>query len=372
MSASEPGEKRRDPPSRTAERLCERSVRVRQHSLAVAAEDDLRCGVRQRAARRDGPQQRVDAEALARRDEVADRPQCVGDGENAVLGPPERDLPPPPHVTDHEDLEGRRRDRLGRDDMERNAKPFRERSRVAVVAVEQLDHACRPPGGAYALLDTVAVHRIDEPDALVHDKRMRAASQQLVVDDPPEPAVELVAAADRYAVCHSAADRSASGMPLSRIARTTACASKGTRRNSIRKGEPETTAYSAHGSHGFSAIGSVWSYTRPVLPAHAQNARPMRRSHCRCTWPATTAAASPTSEATRSRGASGRTTSMLDVGVAWQQTSRSPSTSTSTTGSNRRRKASRSSPSCACDHSPRRSSRSRASPSTSSPVDSAS
>jgi hypothetical protein len=83
--------------------------------------------------------------------------------------------------------------------VKRNAEPFGEAATVAVVTVEQLEDAGRLARRANSLLDALAVDRVDEPDSSLRDERVRAAAQPLVVDDPSEPALELVAESDPHA-----------------------------------------------------------------------------------------------------------------------------------------------------------------------------
>ena len=86
-----------------------------------------------------------------------------------------------------------RRQRL-RHDVERNAEPRRERGAVAVVPVEELDHARRLAEPAHALREPVDVDRVDQPDAAVGLERVRrppvalpeqpAEAERKLVDDP--------------------------------------------------------------------------------------------------------------------------------------------------------------------------------------------
>jgi hypothetical protein len=96
-----------------------------------------------------------------------------------------------------------RRDRFPRKTVVLDAQPLRELGAVAVVTVEQLEHAGRLTGRANSLLDACAVHGIHQPYAAVDDQRVRAALHELV-DDPAEAVVELVAIANRQR-CHVAA-----------------------------------------------------------------------------------------------------------------------------------------------------------------------
>ena len=84
-----------------------------------------------------------------------------------------------------------------------HAEPARERGAVTVVTVEQLQDPGRFAGSTYSFFDAVTVDRIDQPDATVDDKRVRAALHELV-HDPAEAVVELVAEPDIQR-CHVAA-----------------------------------------------------------------------------------------------------------------------------------------------------------------------
>src|SRR6266545_4263094 len=90
---------------------------------------------------------------------VPRRAEHVATRENSLLLPPEHDLPPMTACADH--TEGERSERLARHHMVRHTELLRERSTVAIVAVEQLDDARRLARGAPAglRLDDVAPQR---------------------------------------------------------------------------------------------------------------------------------------------------------------------------------------------------------------------
>jgi hypothetical protein len=148
----------------------------------VPAEDHVGLHVQ---PRRPQAQQRVHSEALPAGTEVVGGAKRVGADEDAPLRPPERNLLPAPLVTHGQELE--RPDSLPRDEMMRHAEAARQPRTVAVVPVEQLDHARRPSGTR----DQLVLERIDQPGLPVNDKRVRAAFHELV-GDPAETAVELV------------------------------------------------------------------------------------------------------------------------------------------------------------------------------------
>ena len=111
-------------------------------------------------------------------------PERVGDDERPRLRPPERRLAPALPSQDRDERERAVRDLVGRDEV-RDAEPRRERRAVAIVAVEELDHA-RGLAEAERSLDRVGpVERVDEPDLPVGGERMRGARHRLV-DDPAE------------------------------------------------------------------------------------------------------------------------------------------------------------------------------------------
>ena len=114
--------------------------------------------------------------------------------EHAPLGPPESDLFPFPGIDDTDEHE--RCDRPSGYDMQRNAEALGDRARIAIVPVQQLENSGRHARSADPLLHTLAVDRIDHPDLAVRHQRVRAALEHLVLGDPAEAAVELVAEPD--------------------------------------------------------------------------------------------------------------------------------------------------------------------------------
>lgn len=173
------------------------------HALAVSTEDVARIDPGQLAAWRKRPQQRMKREPLAADAQRRNRSEHVRADEHPGLGPPQRDLLPAPAVAHRQDLEGRLLEWLARDYVVPHAEALGEGAAIAVVPVEKLDDSGRLARRANALLDTVAVHGIDQPDTAVHDERMRAAQEELV-DDPAEPEVELIAEPDSHASLRAA------------------------------------------------------------------------------------------------------------------------------------------------------------------------
>jgi hypothetical protein len=187
----------RNPPPRCPERLAQRGLGAGVDAFAVAAHDAFRREPLQLLARRAETHERMHRNALVGRPVVPRRPERVRADEDAPLGPPERDLLPPPRVSHGEELE-RRAGKLVRDKVMRHAESRGELRAIAVMTVEQLDHPGRLAGGANPFFDAVARDGIDQPDTAVSKERMGAAFQELV-GDPAEAGVELVADADGHA-----------------------------------------------------------------------------------------------------------------------------------------------------------------------------
>jgi hypothetical protein len=121
--------------------------------------------------------------------------------EHAAIWPPKRDFVPRLGGPDGD--EGKRAQRALGDNVVPDTEPSRKGGAVTVVTVEQLEDARGCARRANPLLDTVSVDGIDRPDAVVLDKGVRATLHELV-DDPAEPAAELVAKAEAQR-CHIAA-----------------------------------------------------------------------------------------------------------------------------------------------------------------------
>jgi hypothetical protein len=162
----------------------------------VTAEDRGRLDPLELPARWEETQRRMDGKPLVPREVVARGAECVADRQDAARRPPQRDLVPKAPAPDRDDLEGPKPGT--RHDVMRNAEPGSQRGGVAVVPIEQLDHAGRFSGGADLLVEALAVERIDQPDAAVGDERVRATFHELVCD-PAEAGIELVTGADAHA-----------------------------------------------------------------------------------------------------------------------------------------------------------------------------
>lgn len=138
----------------------------------------------------------MDSEPLVPRAEVPRGAERIAAHEHTPVGPPQRDLSPGMAVLDPDESEGA--ERALRNEMVADAEPSCERGAVAVVAVEQLEHAGGRAGCADSLLDVVSIDRVDHPDATVHGESVRAAFHELV-GNPAEAAVELVTEPDSHA-----------------------------------------------------------------------------------------------------------------------------------------------------------------------------
>ena len=198
----------REPPAGGRERaLHGRSVR---QPLTVADEHVLDVQSAERA-RRSQPQERVDAHRLGARAEEGDGAEDVGADEDPAFRPPERDLVPEPHAQHGAELERRAGERAGHD-VERHAEPRREGRAVALVPVEQLDHARRLAERPDPLVDAVTLDRVDDPHSAVRCEGMRGPPQPRRLD-PAEHAVELVDEPDAHgdASWASACSKTASG-----------------------------------------------------------------------------------------------------------------------------------------------------------------
>jgi hypothetical protein len=143
----------------------------------------------------------MDRQSLVARSVIPRSAEHIGADKHAAIGPPERDLVPRLAVSDRDASE--RAQRALRNNMVPDTEPSGEGGAVAVVPVEQLEDARGRARRADPLLDTVSVDGIDHPDATVLDEGVRATLHELV-DDPAEPAAELIAKAEAQR-CHIAA-----------------------------------------------------------------------------------------------------------------------------------------------------------------------
>lgn len=133
--ANRRGELRGNPPPRCPERFAQRSLGAGVDAFAVPAQDAFGRDSFQLFARRTETHERVQRDALVARPVVARRPERVRADEDASLGPPERDLLPPPRVAQGEELERRAGDRL-RHDVVWHAETRGKLGAVALVPIE--------------------------------------------------------------------------------------------------------------------------------------------------------------------------------------------------------------------------------------------
>src|SRR3954469_3540575 len=188
------------------------------------------------------------------------RPVRLRADQYPLVAPPERHLAPAPLQPHRQELEGA--ERLPRHRVVRDPEAGGDRGAVAVVPVEQLDHAC----DVFQLVDARPVYRIDQPRAGVGGERMGAALHELLLDPL------------RYAF-HDSTQRSKYGKSFARAVAISSSTSNGMRRNSIARLSSSTSAYSHQ-------------RPTPTAPTQNHNVLSKRRNHCWCTWPAAAAGAS--------------------------------------------------------------------------------
>ncbi len=189
-------------------------------------------------------------QSLGAGQEVRRSAEHVCADEHAAARPPERDLVPGAALLDGD--AGERAQRPLRNDVVADTEPIREGGAVAVVPVEQLENACGCARRADPVLDPFPVDGIDHPDAAVLDERVRAALHELL-DDPAEPAVDLVAEPELQR-CHIAAQRSKWGKSAAFAAASNSSTSNGIRRNET-SSSSLTIAYSLQGKNGTGSVG---------------------------------------------------------------------------------------------------------------------
>ncbi len=157
----------------------------------MAEEDVLRLEAAERATRWSQTQERVNAERLTARAEVAEAPERVAADEDSLCRKPERDLPPEPSAHDRQHDERRTRNVRERRHVEGNAETLGDRSAVALVTVDELDDSGRLTEGADPLVEARAVDDVRQPDASADPERMRRALEALSLEMPAESVIEL-------------------------------------------------------------------------------------------------------------------------------------------------------------------------------------
>ena len=161
-------------------------------TLAVSAEDVERLEAGERLARRLEPQERVDADRLVGRAEVADRAERVADDQDPLLGEPKRHLLPEPAPDDRDHLERRLGHSVEGRHVQRDAEAARDVLTVTLVAVEQLDHASRLAELPDPFVDPRPVEDVRQPHGVPDSDRVRGALEGIAFEGPAEAVLELV------------------------------------------------------------------------------------------------------------------------------------------------------------------------------------
>ena len=161
-------------------------------ALAVSAEDVEWLEAGERLARRLEPQERVDADRLVGGAEVADRAERVADDQDPLLGEPKRHLLPEPAPDDRDHLERRLGHSVEGRHVQRDAEAARDGRTVALVAVEQLDHASRLAELPDPLVDPGPVEDVRQPHGVPDSDRVRGALEADRLRGPAEAVLELV------------------------------------------------------------------------------------------------------------------------------------------------------------------------------------
>lgn len=161
----------------------------------MADEDVLRAESPECASRRPRTEERVEPDRLARRDEVAERPERVGGDEHSLLRPPERDLAPEAVPDDRAELERRAGNPVERRLVHGDAEAGGHGIGVAAVPVEQDEHGLGLAEDSHPFVDAVAVDRVDQVDLPSDRERVRRACERRLLD-PAEAEGRLVAEAD--------------------------------------------------------------------------------------------------------------------------------------------------------------------------------
>lgn len=155
-------------------------------------EDVLRLEATQSATRWSQPQERVNAERLAARAEVAEAAERVAAREDPLPRKPEGDLPPEHAPRDRQHDERRARHVGERRHVEGDTEALGDRRAVTLVAVEELDDPGRLAQRSDPLVDPRAVDDVCQPHAFSGADGVRRALQALSLGMPAEPVLELV------------------------------------------------------------------------------------------------------------------------------------------------------------------------------------
>jgi DNA polymerase (family X) len=161
-------------------------------ALAVPEEHVLRLEAGEGPARRSQAEERMHAEGLSGRAEVADAAERVGADEDPLGGKPERDLAPEFVPDDRDRLERRVGHAVEGRYVERDAEASRHGGAVALVAVEELDHGARLAELGDSLVDPGRVEDVGQPDGAPDSDRVRGALESIAFRRPAEAVLELV------------------------------------------------------------------------------------------------------------------------------------------------------------------------------------
>lgn len=138
----------------------------------MSAQHNVRVDVAETAPWRNRAEEWMHPETLARRDEVTDGAERIGDDQNAALRPPQRDLLPRPAFAHDEELERRAVEQRHGQDVMLHTEQIREEAAIATMTIQQLNDGRRFAGVADAILDTASINGIDQPHASVDDERV--------------------------------------------------------------------------------------------------------------------------------------------------------------------------------------------------------
>jgi DNA polymerase (family 10) len=176
-------------------------------ALAVSAEDVERLEACERLARRLEPQERVDADRLVARSEVADGAERIADDQDPLCGEPKRHLLPEPAPDDRDHPERRVGHSVEGRFVERDGEASCDSRAVALVAVEQLDHASRLPEFRDPFVDPRPVEDVRQPDGVADSDCVRGPFEAVAFRRPAEAVLELVDEAELHGETMPVAER---------------------------------------------------------------------------------------------------------------------------------------------------------------------
>jgi DNA polymerase (family X) len=167
-------------------------------ALAVSTEDVQRLEAGERLARRLEAQDWVDADRLVGCAEVPDGAERVADDEDSLRSEPKRHLLPEPVSDDRDHFERRVGHSVKGRHVERGAEASCDGRAVALVAVEQLDHASRLAELPDPLVDPGAIEDVRQPHGIPDSDRVRGALEAVAFGRPAEAVLELVDEAELH------------------------------------------------------------------------------------------------------------------------------------------------------------------------------